>query len=91
MILICSIHGACRYWLNLISGEVGVIERIDVDGNASVQLSGDEGLSQVFTLDRLAHGVRNIYILRPESSVPDACVSMNTSSPLKKIGFGPLF
>lgn len=30
------------------SGEVGVVERIDADGNASVQLSGDEGLSQVF-------------------------------------------
>ena len=53
------------------SGEVGIIERIDVDGNASVQLSGDEGLSQVFPIERLSHGVRNIYILRPESSVPD--------------------
>ncbi|RFS32672.1 type I secretion system permease/ATPase [Acinetobacter sp. SWAC5] len=53
------------------SGEVGIIERIDVDGNASVQLSGDEGLSQVFRIERLSHGVRNIYILRPESSVPD--------------------
>lgn len=53
------------------SGEVGIIERIDVDGNASVQLSGDEGLSQVFPIERLSRGVRNIYILRPESSVPD--------------------
>lgn len=53
------------------SGEVGIIERIDVDGNASVQLSGDEGLSQVFPIERLSHGVRNIYVLRPESSVPD--------------------
>ncbi|MCW8037993.1 type I secretion system permease/ATPase [Acinetobacter entericus] len=53
------------------SGEVGVVERIDADGNASVQLSGDEGLSQVFPIERLNHGARNIYILRPESSVPD--------------------
>ncbi len=60
--------------VEFISGEVGVVERIDVDGNASVQLSGDEGLSQVFSLERLSHGVRNIYILRPESSVPDARV-----------------
>ncbi|MGE8655005.1 type I secretion system permease/ATPase [Acinetobacter sp. YH12227] len=60
--------------VEFVSGEVGVVERIDVDGNASVQLSGDEGLSQVFSLDRLANGVRNIYILRPESSVPDARV-----------------
>ena len=28
------------------NGEVGVIERIDSEGNASVQLSGDQGLSQ---------------------------------------------
>lgn len=60
--------------VEFVSGEVGVVERIDVDGNASVQLSGDEGLSQVFSIDRLANGVRNIYILRPESSVPDARV-----------------
>ena len=60
--------------VEFVSGEVGVVERIDVDGNASVQLSGDEGLSQVFSLERLANGVRNIYILRPESSVPDARV-----------------
>ncbi|MCL6233257.1 MULTISPECIES: type I secretion system permease/ATPase [Acinetobacter] len=60
--------------VEFISGEVGVVERIDVDGNASVQLSGDEGLSQVFSIERLSHGVRNIYILRPESSVPDARV-----------------
>ncbi|OTG82695.1 type I secretion system permease/ATPase [Acinetobacter sp. ANC 5054] len=60
--------------VEFINGEVGVVERIDVDGNASVQLSGDEGLSQVFSLERLSHGVRNIYILRPESSVPDARV-----------------
>ncbi|RKG29547.1 type I secretion system permease/ATPase [Acinetobacter tianfuensis] len=53
------------------SGEVGVVDRIDADGNASVQLSGDEGLSQVFPIERLNHGVRNVYILRPESSVPD--------------------
>ena len=60
--------------VEFIGGEVGVVERIDVDGNASVQLSGDEGLSQVFTLEALSHGIRNIYILRPESSVPDVRV-----------------
>ena len=54
------------------SGEVGVVERIDTDGNASIQLSGDEGLSQVFDIERLKQGAKNIYILRPESSVPDA-------------------
>ncbi|ANF81607.1 ATP-binding protein [Acinetobacter sp. NCu2D-2] len=54
------------------NGEVGVIDRIDNEGNASVQLSGDEGLSQVFDLERLKQGAKHLYILRPESSVPDA-------------------
>ncbi|KGT48664.1 type I secretion system permease/ATPase [Acinetobacter sp. HR7] len=56
------------------SGEVGVVERIDSEGNASVQISGDQGLSQVFTLERLQEGAKNLYVLRPESSVPDARV-----------------
>ncbi|POU26396.1 type I secretion system permease/ATPase [Acinetobacter sp. ACNIH3] len=56
------------------NGEVGVIERIDSEGKASVQLSGDQGLSQVFNLEHLKQGAKNLYILRPESSVPDARV-----------------
>ncbi|MFV5491409.1 type I secretion system permease/ATPase [Acinetobacter sp. ASP199] len=56
------------------NGEVGVIERIDSEGNASVQLSGDQGLSQVFDLEHLKQGAKSLYILRPESSVPDARV-----------------
>jgi ATP-binding cassette subfamily C protein LapB len=60
--------------VEFISGEAGIVERIDADGNVSVQISGDEGLSQVFSIERLNHGIRNIYILRPESSVPDVRV-----------------
>ncbi len=56
------------------NGEVGVIERIDSEGKASVQLSGDQGLSQVFNLEHLKQGAKSLYILRPESSVPDARV-----------------
>ena len=56
------------------SGDVGVIERIDTQGNVSVQLSGDAGLSQSFTIGQLETGAKHIYILRPESSVPDARV-----------------
>jgi len=56
------------------SGDVGVIERIDTQGNVSVQLSGDAGLSQSFTIEQLETGAKHIYILRPESSVPDARV-----------------
>lgn len=56
------------------SGDVGVIERIDTQGNVSIQLSGDEGLSQSFTVEQLDTGVKHLYVLRPESSVPDARV-----------------
>src|SRR5690606_23512222 len=56
------------------NGDVGVIERIDTAGNVSVQLSGDQGLSQVFKVEQLNEGVKLLYILRPESSVLDARV-----------------
>ncbi len=55
-------------------GDVGVIERIDTQGNVSIQLSGDEGLSQSFTIEQLEVGIKHLYVLRPESSVPDARV-----------------
>ena len=56
------------------SGDVGVIERIDTQGNVSVQLSGDAGLSQSFTIEQLETGAKHVYILRPESSVPNTRV-----------------
>src|SRR5690606_26947511 len=56
------------------SSDVGVIERIDTQGNVSIQLSGDEGLSQSFTVAALEVGIKHLDVLRPESSVPDARV-----------------
>ena len=53
-------------------GQVGVIDKADSEGNVSVQLSGDEGLAQNFTADTLAQVIDSVYILRPETSVPDA-------------------
>ena len=53
-------------------GQVGVIDKADAEGNVSVQLSGDEGLAQTFTAENLAHSINSVYILRPETSVPDA-------------------
>ncbi|MCH7311179.1 type I secretion system permease/ATPase [Acinetobacter sp. ANC 4805] len=53
-------------------GQVGVIDKADTDGNVSIQLSGDQGLSQRFVVDSLKQIVKNIYVLRPEKSVPDA-------------------
>lgn len=53
-------------------GQVGVIDKADADGNVSVQLSGDEGLAQLFTATQLTDLIESVYILRPETSVPDA-------------------
>lgn len=53
-------------------GQVGVIDKADTQGNVSIQLSGDHGLSQNLSLDVLKNTIKNVYILRPESSIPDA-------------------
>ncbi len=58
--------------IELKDGQVGVIDKADSDGNVSVQLSGDQGLSQKFAVGALKHIVKDVYILRPEKSVPDA-------------------
>ncbi|WP_445115325.1 type I secretion system permease/ATPase [Acinetobacter sp. WZC-1] len=53
-------------------GQVGVIDKADTEGNISIQFSGDQGLSQHFHIDALQRTIRHIYILRPETSIPDA-------------------
>ena len=53
-------------------GQVAVIEKVDNQGNASLQLSGDQGLSQTFNLHELQANTKRVYIFRPETSVPDA-------------------
>lgn len=53
-------------------GQVGVIDKADSTGKVSVQLSGDEGLAQTFSAEMLSQLINNVYILRPETSVPDA-------------------
>ncbi|MFU2198349.1 type I secretion system permease/ATPase [Acinetobacter baumannii] len=58
--------------IEMKDGQVGVLDKIDANQNLSVQFSGDQGLAQTFTLDNLKAYVTNIYILRPEKSVPDA-------------------
>ncbi|WP_168396948.1 type I secretion system permease/ATPase [Acinetobacter indicus] len=55
-------------------GQVGVIDKVDAEGDLSIQFSGDQGLSQTLASDTLAEHVRHVYILRPEKSVPDARV-----------------
>ncbi|MBC9230294.1 type I secretion system permease/ATPase [bacterium SPL81] len=58
--------------VELNDGQVGVIDKADAEGNVSIQLSGDQGLSQKFAVGALKHIVKSIYVLRPEKSVPDA-------------------
>ncbi|WP_111860468.1 type I secretion system permease/ATPase [Acinetobacter sp. CFCC 10889] len=55
-------------------GQVAVIEKVDQQGNASLQLSGDQGLSQTFDLKALQENAKQVFIFRPESSIPDARV-----------------
>ena len=56
------------------NGQVAVIEKVDNQGNASLQLSGDQGLSQTFSLSELQANTKQVFIFRPETSVPDARV-----------------
>ena len=60
--------------IEMQDGQVGVLDKIDANGNLSVQLSGDQGLAQLFTFETLKPHVANIYVLRPEKSVPDVRV-----------------
>lgn len=58
--------------IELADGQVGVVDKVDAQSNANIQFSGDEGLSQTIQLDQIQDHIINVYILRPEKSVPDA-------------------
>lgn len=60
--------------VELNDGQVAVIEKVDATGNVSLQLSGDQGLSQSFSVQQLQAHAKRVYIFRPETSVPDARV-----------------
>ena len=60
--------------LELNNGQVAVLDKIDTQGHASLQFSGDQGLAQKISLVDLQQHVQRCYILRPETSVPDARV-----------------
>ncbi|MEG2434273.1 MAG: type I secretion system permease/ATPase, partial [Acinetobacter sp.] len=57
--------------IEMYDGQVAVIDKMDSEGRVSLQLSGDEGLAQVFTVETLQEHIRQVYIIRPEKSVPD--------------------
>ena len=54
------------------TGQVAVIDKVDSAGNLSLQLSGDQGLAQSVVLQDIADQIEVVYILRPETSIPDA-------------------
>lgn len=57
--------------IEMRNGQVGVLDKLDADGNASIQFSGDQGLAQIVAVDTLKQNVANVYIFRPEKSIPD--------------------
>ncbi|WP_180112105.1 type I secretion system permease/ATPase [Acinetobacter sp. YH12136] len=57
--------------IQMRDGQVGVLNQLDANGNANIQFSGDQGLAQVLTVELLKENVNNVYILRPEKSIPD--------------------
>lgn len=58
--------------VELSDGQVGVVDKADANGNISIQMSGDMGLAQTFSLEQLQRSIRQVYVLRPETSIPDA-------------------
>ena len=60
--------------LEFKNGQVGVLHTIDRQGNMSISFSGENGLSQTLTLEEVIEGTLNIYIVRPDRTVPDARV-----------------
>lgn len=60
--------------VELSDGQVAVVEKADAQGNVSLQLSGEDGLIQNYSIDELKESIKSIYVVRPEQSVPDARV-----------------
>ncbi|OTG86049.1 type I secretion system permease/ATPase [Acinetobacter sp. ANC 3813] len=60
--------------IEMKNGQVGVLDKVDAEGNASIQFSGDQGLAQVISIDLLKQNTANVYILRPEKSIADVRV-----------------
>lgn len=55
-------------------GQVGVVEQIDVAGDAAVRLGGEHGLLTTLAPRELAARTRRVLLVKPQSSAPDARV-----------------
>lgn len=60
--------------VELKQGQIAVIDKIDAQGQLSLQFSSDEGLTQVISTELLKEHIQTVYIVRPEKSIPDARV-----------------
>lgn len=60
--------------IEMQDGQVGVLDKLEINGNANIQFSGDQGLAQVLSVELLKQNAANIYILRPEKSISDVRV-----------------
>lgn len=57
--------------IEMQNGQIGVLAKLNAEGYASIQFSGDQGLFQTIDLETLKANVIQTYILRPEKSVAD--------------------
>jgi ATP-binding cassette subfamily C protein LapB len=55
-------------------GLIGVIDKMDTAGNVNIQFSEEQGLSQSFNMAQLHPLIHHIYVVRPQTSIPDARV-----------------
>lgn len=60
--------------IQLLDGQVGVIETIGKNGIAGILWSGDQGLESSMSLEQLSGNVHRIVILRPRKTISDVRV-----------------
>ena len=54
------------------NGQIGVIHTIDSEGNIGISFSEENGLSQTLTREHISENALNVYIVRPDRTIPDA-------------------
>ncbi|MCK7258195.1 type I secretion system permease/ATPase [Enterobacter asburiae] len=55
-------------------GQIAVINRMDSEGNVSLQFSGDAGLETTLTREEIGSRLKGLMVLRPLESTPDTRV-----------------
>ncbi|WP_313049409.1 type I secretion system permease/ATPase [Atlantibacter subterraneus] len=60
--------------VELSGGQIGVITKMDSQGNVSIVFNDDNDMESVFTKDEIIPRIKRVAILRPLTSIPDARV-----------------